>query len=83
MPENLENEELRSGRADWQSYAEQLKEVQAERDRLLVELREARRDVEHWRTLAEYRQVTLLARQRDDPSRRHEPMWKQYVADRR
>ncbi|MGA3353034.1 MAG: hypothetical protein ABSD85_07595 [Acidimicrobiales bacterium] len=79
VPESAESDELASVRDDWQRYAAQLREIQAERDRLLAELRDALREVEHWRTLAEYRQATLLARQHDDPERSHEPHWKDYL----
>ncbi len=73
MPESPESDELTIGRDDWQRYAAQLSEIRVERDRLLAELREALREVEHWRTLAEYRQATLLARQRDETASRDAP----------
>lgn len=82
MPESPESDELTSGRDDWQRYAAQLSEIQVERDRLLAELREALREVEHWRTLAEYRQATLLARQQDETVSHHAPPRSNYMTAR-
>lgn len=79
MPENPESDELTSGRDDWQRCAAQLTEIQVERDRLLTELREALREIEHWRTLAEYRQATLLALQQDETGGRHVPPWSDHM----
>jgi hypothetical protein len=78
VPENYESDALTFGQDDWQRYAAQLSEVRAERDRLLVSLREALREVERWRSLAEYRQATILARQQDADTR-HKPAWKDYL----
>lgn len=55
-------------------YRTQLSEMKAERDRLLVELREALRQIEHWRTLAEYREQ-MLVKEREASDRRREPRW--------
>jgi seryl-tRNA synthetase len=74
-----DGDDLATVRDDWRRYVAELSEIQAERDRLAVELREALRQVEHWRTLAEYRRATLLARQQDDESRRHVPRWTDYL----
>jgi hypothetical protein len=82
VPESPESDELTSGRDDWQRYAAQLSEIQVERDRLLAELREALREVEHWRTLAEYRQATLLARQQDETISHHAPPRSNYMTAR-
>jgi hypothetical protein len=65
--------------ADWAAYLARLREVEAERDRLRADLRDALQQVEHWRTLAEYRQATLLARQLEDAARRHQPRWIDYL----
>ena len=51
---------------------EQLRELEAERDRLRVELRDALGQVEHWRTLAEYREKMIIAENRAGTDRRHE-----------
>jgi hypothetical protein len=56
-----------------------LQELEAERDRLVAELREALQRVEYWRTLAEYRQATLLARQLEDAGKIHAPRWIDYL----
>jgi len=79
VPETPEPDELTAGRDGWQHYAAQLRDVRAERDQLLASLRDALREVEHWRSLAEYRQATILARQQDR-EKRHEPAWKDYLA---
>jgi hypothetical protein len=65
--------------ADRAAYLAPLREVEAERDRLRADLRDALQQVEHWRTLAEYRQATLLARQLEDAARRHQPQWIDYL----
>lgn len=56
-----------------------LQEVEAERDRLAAELREALQRVEYWRTLAEYRHATLHARQLEDAGKIHGPRWIDYL----
>jgi len=66
-------------RAEQAAYLSRLREVEAERDHLRTDLRDALRQVEHWRTLAEYRQATLLARQLEDAGRRHQPPWIDYL----
>ena len=49
----------------------QLREAQAERDRLRAQLRDALDQLEHWRTLAEFREA-VLAELRESTDRRRE-----------
>ena len=58
-------------RAERDQYQEKLREMEGERDRLRAELRDALVQVEHWRTLAEYRK-RVPAEQRDGTDRRRE-----------
>ena len=51
----------------------QLKEARAERDRLRAELREALDQLEHWRTLAEYRETVILELRGNTDRRRELP----------
>ena len=71
MPERDETAFLASER---EHSRKQLSEIKMERDRLLVELREALRQIEHWRTLAEYREQ-MLVKEREASDRRREPRW--------
>ncbi len=66
-------------RGDLVLHSARLRELEKERDRLLVELRDALQQVEYWRTLAEYRQATLLTRELEDPGKRHQPRWVDYL----
>lgn len=79
LGEMSDGDGLSTAPEDWRRYVAQLSEIQEERDRLAVELREALRQVEHWRTLAEYRRATLLARQDDETARPHVPRWIDYL----
>ena len=72
-----ETDELASGQGELDHYRTQLRETQAERDRLRAELRDVLNQLEYWRTLAEYREAMLdeqrgnIARGRDFPSTGH------------
>ena len=76
-----DSDELASFRSEREQYRTQLSELKAERDRLLMELREALRQIEHWRTLAEYRE-RMLVDQREGIDRRREPRWMDYPPSR-
>ena len=54
-----------SGRDELDDNPTQFREMQVERDRLRVELRDALGQVEYWRTLPEYRK-TMLVEQREN-----------------
>ena len=64
-----ESKELALARDEQVRNRTLLKEAQVESDRLRVELRDARGQIEYWRTLAEYRKAVLDA-QGDSTDRR-------------
>ena len=59
-----EGDQLTFFRIEREQLKTQLSEMKRQNDRLLVDLRDALRQVEHWRSLAEYREK-VLADQRD------------------
>ena len=66
-----ETDELAFFRIERDQLQGQVTEMKVERDCLRAELREALRRIEHWRSLAEYRE-RMLAEQRDGTDRRSE-----------
>jgi uncharacterized coiled-coil DUF342 family protein len=54
-----ESDELAFVRGERDRYRAQLREIEAERDRLRADVRGLLSQVEHWRTLAEYREAML------------------------
>jgi hypothetical protein len=66
-----ERDELTFLRDELDRHRTKLRETQIERDRLRVELRDALSQLEHWRTLAEYRE-TMLDELRENTDRRRE-----------
>lgn len=68
-----EDDELAFVRDELDRHRTQLREAQAERDRLRAELREALDQLEHWRTLAEYREAVLVELRENTDKRRELP----------
>jgi hypothetical protein len=58
----LESQELATVRAERDHYRDRLRETEAEQNDLRADLADALGQVEHWRTLAEYRERRLAER---------------------